>query len=79
MPVRLWKQTGTRVDFKLLATNNTTPTTTTAGDDEVDYVVRLRKKVSGFDFRQTRNTRFSFRHRVYQTTIQMVLRALARG
>jgi hypothetical protein len=78
MPVQLWKQTCTCVNIKLLSTNNTTPTTTTAAAAELDYLVGLRKNLSCFDFRQSKNTRFSFRHRVYQTTIQMVLRALAR-
>ena len=77
MPVTLWKQTQTRLYVKLLTTSNTTPTTTTAAADELDYAVRLRKALSGFDFRQIRYTDTSLRHRVYQCSIKMLLRALA--
>jgi len=72
----MWKQTHTRFHVKLLTTSNTTPTTTTAADDELDYVVRIRKALSGFDFRPICYTGTSLRHRVYQPAIQMVLRAL---
>ena len=47
----------TRFYVKLLTTSNTASTNTTAADDEVDYVVRIRKDVSGFDFPQSRYTR----------------------
>jgi len=77
MPVSLWKQTHTRFYVKLLTTSNTTPTTTTAADDELDYAVRIRKALSGFDFQQITYTGTSLRHRVYQCSIIMVLRALA--
>jgi len=53
----------------LLTTSNTAPTNTTAAADEVDYVVRIRKKLSGFDFQKERNTRFSFLHSGYQATV----------
>jgi len=65
MPVTLWKQTQTRFYVKLLTASNTTPTTTTAAADEVDYVVRIRKALSGFDFRQITYTGTSLLHRVY--------------
>ena len=60
MPVPLWKQTHTRFYVTLLTTSNTAPTTTTAADDEVDYVVRIRKKLSGFDFQQKEILAFLF-------------------
>jgi len=77
MPVSLWKQTHTRFYVKLLTTSNTTPTTTTAAADELDYAVRIREALSGFDFRQIRYTGTSLRHRVYQCSIKMLLQALA--
>ena len=52
MPVPLWRKTHTSFYVTLLTTSNTAPTTTTATADEVDYVVRIRKKLSGFDFQQ---------------------------
>ena len=60
MPVTLWKQTHTRFYVTLLTTSNTAPTTSTAAADEVDYVVRIRKKLSGFDFQQEKIFAFLF-------------------
>ena len=77
MPVPLWKQTRTRFYVKLLTTSNTTPTTTNAAHDELDYVVRIRKELSGFDFQQSRYTGTSLLHRVFQSTIHTVLRSVA--
>jgi len=79
MPVPLWKQTRTRFYVKLLTTSNTIPTTTTAADDELDYIVRIRKGFLGFNFRQSTYSRFSFRHRVYKSTIQMLFRVPVLG
>jgi len=45
------------------------PNTTTASADEVDYVVPIRKKLSGFDFQQERNTSFSSLDSGYQAAI----------
>ena len=67
MPVPLWKQTHTSFYVTLLTTSNTAPTTTTAA--AVDYVVRIRKQMSGFDFQQERNTSFSFLDSGYQAAI----------
>jgi len=61
---------------KMLIASNTTPTTTTAAADDLDYVVRKMKALSSFDFRQIRYTGTSLRHRVYQCSIKMLLRAL---
>ena len=69
--------THTRFYVKLLTGSNTTPTTATAAADELDYAVRVRKALSGFDFRQITYTGTSLRLRVYQYIIIMVLRALA--
>ena len=73
MPVPLWKQTRRRFYVKLLTTSITTPSTTTAAANELDNVVRIRAELSGFDFRQSRYTGTSLRHRGYQNTIHMVL------
>jgi len=69
MPVPLWKQTHTRFYVTLLTTSNMAPNTTTASADEVDYVVPIRKKLSGFDFQQERNTSFSSLDSGYQAAI----------
>ena len=61
---------------QLLTISISTPFTTSAADDELDCVVRIRKELLGFDFRQSRYTGSSLRHRVYQSAIEMVLRAL---
>jgi hypothetical protein len=66
-------EANTRFYVKLLTTSNTTSTTTTAAADKVDYVVRIRKEVWGFDLLQSRYTRTSLGHRGYQATIKGAL------
>jgi uncharacterized protein YjbI with pentapeptide repeats len=79
MPLPLLKKTRTRFYVKQLTISNTTPTSTTAAANELDNVVRIRTELSGLDFRQSRYTGTSLRHRGYQTTIQMVFWALVLG
>jgi hypothetical protein len=52
--------THTRFYVTLLTTSNTAPTTTTAAADEVDYVVRISKKLAGLDFQQKEILGFLF-------------------